>query len=161
MNRCAFPAPPLPPPAGRIAIGNELLDSRSPCRDSEDTLIFAALLQPAVANSKLPNITPPHLRNIAAPPRTASIRISIDYAFKPPGCTEIRADLNIHLAGGRSYIQINRQLPEGNRSGETTIAFRRSCGKSFGLSVTMKSALPCSAQRQNGSSPGSGEISAK
>jgi hypothetical protein len=46
------------------------------------------------------------------------------------------------------------------KSGRTTLAFSRLCGKSFGLSVTIKSALPSSAQRQNASSPGSGDISA-
>src|SRR5882724_3258092 len=44
-------------------------------------------------------------------------------------------------------------------SGEMTFALSRSCGKSLGFSVTMKSAFPSSPQRQNGSSLGSGEIS--
>jgi hypothetical protein len=47
------------------------------------------------------------------------------------------------------------------RPGGSTFALRRSSGKSFGFKVTMKSALPCSEQRQNGSSLGSGEISTK
>ncbi len=42
--------------------------------------------------------------------------------------------------------------------GERTTAFSCSCGKSFGFNVTRKSALPFSAQRQKGSSFGSGEI---
>ena len=42
-----------------------------------------------------------------------------------------------------------------------TLALYRSGGKSFVFSVTMNLALPCSAQRQNGSSFGSGEISTK
>jgi len=37
-----------------------------------------------------------------------------------------------------------------------TFALSRSCGKSLGFSVTMKSAFPSSLQRQNGSSLGSG-----
>jgi hypothetical protein len=44
-------------------------------------------------------------------------------------------------------------------SGEMTFALSRSCGKSLGFKVTMKSAFPSSLQRQNGSSLGSGEIS--
>src|ERR1700678_466863 len=46
-------------------------------------------------------------------------------------------------------------------SGWITLAFRRLCGKSFGLRVKMTSALPASAQIQNASSLGSGEISAE
>ena len=45
------------------------------------------------------------------------------------------------------------------RAGEAIVAVNRSSGKSFGLRVTWISALPCSAQTQNGSSLGSGEIS--
>src|ERR1700730_4134639 len=44
-------------------------------------------------------------------------------------------------------------------SGEMTFALSRSCGKSLGFRVTMKSAFPSSLQRQNVSSLGSGEIS--
>ena len=47
--------------------------------------------------------------------------------------------------------------PRGSR-GRTTFALRCSCGKSLGLRVITKSALPDSAQRQNASSLGSGEI---
>jgi hypothetical protein len=43
--------------------------------------------------------------------------------------------------------------------GRMTFDLIRSSGKSFGLSVTIKSASPDSAQRQNASSLGSGEIS--
>src|ERR1700722_6311465 len=44
-------------------------------------------------------------------------------------------------------------------SGEMTFALNRSCGKSLGFKVTIKSAFPSSLQRQNGSSLGSEEIS--
>lgn len=43
--------------------------------------------------------------------------------------------------------------------GRDNRCFQPACGKSFGLRVTVKLALPCSKQRQNGSSPGPGEIS--
>jgi hypothetical protein len=46
-----------------------------------------------------------------------------------------------------------------NRPGRTTFAWRRSSGKSLEFRVMTKSALPCSAQWQNASSLGSGEIS--
>ena len=42
-------------------------------------------------------------------------------------------------------------------AGSITLARREDCGKCFGFRVTRKSALPSSAQEQNGSSPGSGE----
>lgn len=42
--------------------------------------------------------------------------------------------------------------------GAITCALSICCGKSDGLSVTIKSALPASAHAQNGSSSGSGEI---
>ena len=48
-----------------------------------------------------------------------------------------------------------------NSIGSITMDLRRSSGKSLGLRVTMKSALPDSAQKQNASSFGSGEISAE
>jgi len=45
--------------------------------------------------------------------------------------------------------------------GPITWADKSCCGKSFGFNVTMKSARPVSAQAQNGSSPGSGEMSGR
>jgi hypothetical protein len=45
--------------------------------------------------------------------------------------------------------------------GLITRADSNPCGKSLGFSVTMKSARPVSAQAQNGSSPGSGEMSGR
>lgn len=42
--------------------------------------------------------------------------------------------------------------------GAITCALRRFWGKCFGLRVTIKSANPCSAQAQKGSSPGSGDM---
>src|SRR5271170_564004 len=53
-------------------------------------------------------------------------------------------------AGRRPHLPLSfRQL-----FGGTTFALRRSCGKSLGFRVKMKSASPSSAPRQNGSSLG-------
>ena len=72
---------------------------------------------------------------------------------------------------GLSHFQsVMNPIPDGQRGriravvgigslGRITCARSRSCGKSIELSVTIKSALPVSAQVQNGSSSGSGEIS--
>jgi len=65
----------------------------------------------------------------------------------------IRSRMGPPVRMGRNLIYARRCL------GATTLALRRSCGKSLGFRVTMKSALPCSLQWQKGSSPGSGEIS--
>jgi len=65
------------------------------------------------------------------------------------------------LAGSSRRAIAGRTTHPMSSPGWTILDLRRSWGKSLGLSVTMKSALPDSAQRQNASSFGSSEISAE
>jgi len=58
----------------------------------------------------------------------------------------------------RMYGDVCAPLSEWDRSERSRALVACAVGKSFGLSVTIKSALPVSAHIQNGSSPGPGEI---
>ncbi len=57
-----------------------------------------------------------------------------------------------------SHLKLSEPGNPWNSLGRITLAFSRPCGKSFRLRVITKSALPNSAQKQNASSLGSGEI---
>ena len=56
------------------------------------------------------------------------------------------------------FAGFRRAVVGTSSPGLITWADKSVCGKSFGFSVTMKSARPTSAQPQKGSSPGSGEM---